>query len=400
MGKPQDNQDSPDLPPPYEQAVTAPSSSSAFPTTAPAPVPIPGNSPYHSISPEARNSNQVTLSPELSQDASALHALITRQADIPPCPLLSVRGTHTISRSENHGRKHRRRNVTDFDFKIDLTRYVVGNNHDDDTWHELHVARDSDGEKKYRGGRFPSTRWRGHCCCSRQQRIRLPSPEDGEEHMGLVGRSEGDLEPSSSPGAEPGLIGWCERFCEDPGQVKSFTFKRTVTGLDSTIIRSALKSHLRALNYSGTVDISTSISNRSFTVYSPHWINRARNNNWIYYGCILLQLWVVTWPVIWLLEHRYEVVQSEWRFSRDITPGGNSKAYVTGQSEAAVAKDVAPVVTQAAWERRRSGNVLTQEETETLRRLEQEGRERGGRVVVVNWGEMGEWGTNQYTWAG
>lgn len=177
-----------------------------------------------------------------------------------------------------------------------------------------------------------------------------------------------------------------------------FTFQRSVSGLDSEIIRSALKSHLRALNYRGKVEVSTSIANESVTIYSPHWINRARNNPWIFYGCLLLQLWIVTWPVLWLVERKYRVVESEWRFSRP--SGAHGKSFAAGRSEAEVAKEVAPVVTQAAWERRRTGNVLTGEEVDTLRRLELEGRQRGGRVMVVNFGDMGEWGNNHYTFAG
>lgn len=183
-----------------------------------------------------------------------------------------------------------------------------------------------------------------------------------------------------------------------------FTFTRSVSGLDSSVIQSSLKSHLRSLNYRGKVEISTSIANRSVTVYSPHWINRARTNPWIFYPCLLLQLWILTWPLLWLLERKYRVVDAEWRFSR---PGagagagaGTGKRFVTGRSEAEVAKEVAPVVTQAAWERRRDGKMLTAQEVETLRQLEWEGRQRGGRVMVVNFGDMGEWGNNHYTFAG
>ncbi|KAK1146626.1 hypothetical protein N8T08_002699 [Aspergillus melleus] len=414
MGKPPQPipGDGDELPPPsYEQAIIQPSSSAASNSYYQSPIlasPIPSEQPYLSINANTRASNQVTLDADLSADPSALHALVARQADVPARPVLTIRGTHTVTRSENHGRKHRSRNVTDFDFKVDLSPYVVGSgpqgDRDEDGWHELKVVGDGDGVKRYRGGVFPSRRWKGHGCCGKKKKrgaIRLSGQGDGDdENVGLVRGSEegrGDVEEGLGRGS-PGLIGWCDRFCEDPAPVKSFTFERSVSGLDSDIIRSALKSHLRALNYRGKVEVSTAIANRSFTVYSPHWINRARNNPWIFYGCLLLQLWILTWPVLWLLERKYRVVESEWRFSRP--SGANNKTFAQGRSEAEVAKDVAPVVTQAAWERRRAGNILTAEEVDTLRRLELEGRQRGGRVMVVNFGDMGEWGNNHHSFAG
>lgn len=115
---------------------------------------------------------------------------------MPARPTLTVRGSHTVSRSENHGRKHRSRNVTDFDFKVDLAPYVVsGRDGEEDGWYALRVVGDGDGERQYRGGVFPSRRWKGHSCCRKRQAVRL----EDEENVGLVGQTDTD--------GRPGLIG-------------------------------------------------------------------------------------------------------------------------------------------------------------------------------------------------
>ncbi|KAE8356269.1 hypothetical protein BDV28DRAFT_116475 [Aspergillus coremiiformis] len=396
MGKPQPSSNSNDLPPPYEEVVAGHTplddGDSPLPLAGPSTETLRShNQPQANLKPEITKRPSITLSPFLSQDPSALHSLISHEARLPPQPVLSVRGVHQETRATRNDRNEsnnenrnetRTESVVDFDFRIDMANYLIGNVDRDPDWHELHVARDGDGEKLYRGGRCPSRKWipsgRGRC-------IKLPSIEDGAdtENVGLVEDNEG-----------PDLMGWCERFCQDPSPVKSFTFTRHIEKFDSSIITSALTSHLRNLGYRGNILISTSFSNNSFTVYSPHWINRGRNNSFVYYTCLILQLWVITWPIIWLLERRYEVVRSVWLFSREV---GSQRVYACNQDEEHVAEELAPVVTQAAWERRSDAKFLTDQDMRLLRRLEREGQERGGRMLVVSWDRISDWGQDEYT---
>ncbi|XHF99735.1 hypothetical protein AWENTII_003225 [Aspergillus wentii] len=210
------------------------------------------------------------------------------------------------------------------------------------------------------------------------------------------------MQNAGEDGSSPGLLGWCERFCNDPARVKSFTFKRTLHGLDSSSLNSALTSQLRSLNYRGNVHIYVSLSRGSVTVYSPHWINRLRTNKFIYWLCIILQLWILTWPIIWFLERRYEVVRSVWYSSRDVKdsrhPAGWRKVYACGHDENALADLWGPAVTQAAWERRLYGDVLSEQEVERLLRAGRERRERRGIVIdplvlgmVRGVGQVGRW---------
>ncbi|KAE8380371.1 hypothetical protein BDV26DRAFT_290456 [Aspergillus bertholletiae] len=390
MGKLQPNGDPNDLPPPYEQVVSGQpvwdygdtdAPLLAGPSTGPPPIPdIPGQD---DATLEVTERPSTTMSPFLSEDPAALHSFISHESRMPPRPCLSVRGVHHETRPDRNDRKENRtETVVDFNFQINMVNYLVGDLDRDAGWYQLRVARDGDGQKLYRGGRCRSQTWKRH---ARGRGVRLPNVEDGTdtENAGLV---EDD--------AGPDLMGWCERFCQDPSPVKSFTFTRHVENFDSSIIHSTLTSHLRSLNYQGNIDISTSFSNQSFTVYSPHWINRARQNSFVYYACIILQLWLITWPIIWLLERRYTVVKSVWLFSREV---GTRRIYARGRDEISIAEDLAPAVTQAAWERRQDGKILTEQDMRLLRRLEREGRERGGRILVANWDRISGWGRDQYT---
>ncbi|RAL13414.1 uncharacterized protein BO97DRAFT_366944 [Aspergillus homomorphus CBS 101889] len=324
------------------------------------------------------------MDPVLSEDASALHALIVRQARTPPRPVLTIRGTHQETHEESdsydnnhHNKRTRNETVFDFYFKINLSNYMVRDSDADrDGWRVCSVVRDGDGQEAYRGGRCRSDTWAGHTRRSRSHAAHVEGASEGEL-VGLV----------AEDGEEPGLMGWCDRFCLDPGPVKSFRFTRSIVGFDVATLRSLLSSHLRNLNYQGNIDISIAVANKDLTVYSPHWINQLRNNSFAYWACIILQLWIVTWPIIWFLEHRYDVVRTVWYFSgvRE-----SQTIYACHRDEAAIAKELAPIVTQAAWERRINGEVLSSQEMDLLRQLGTEGSER--RVVMMSWDRIGGWG--------
>ena len=167
-------------------------------------------------------------------------------------------------------------------------------------------------------------------------------------------------------------------------------------------MNSALTSQLRSLNYRGNVHMYVSLARGSVTVYSPHWINRLRTSKLVYWLCIILQLWILTWPVIWLLERRYEVIQSVWYSSRGVKdshhPAGWRRVYACGYDENALADYWGPAVTQAAWERRLYGDILSEQEVERLLRAGRDRRERGGVVIdplvpemVRGVGQIGQW---------
>ena len=219
MGKLQQNCDLNDLPPPYEQVVSGQPSlgnvdnDSLPPLAGPsaAALPVAENQVQDNDRADITERPSTTMSPFLTKDPAALHSLISHEARIPPRPCLSVRGAHQETHPDRNDRKENRtESVVDFDFRINMTNYLVGDPDCDAGWFQLRVARDGDGQKIYRGGRCRSRTWKRH---ARGRGIRLPSVEDGTdaENVGLV---EDD--------AGPDLMGWCERFCQDPSPVKSY----------------------------------------------------------------------------------------------------------------------------------------------------------------------------------
>lgn len=52
----------------------------------------------------------------------------------------------------------------------------------------------------------------------------------------------------------------------------------------------ALKKHIKSHDYRDSVQTFMIHANESFTIYSPHWINRLRLNNTVRWMCFLTGL--------------------------------------------------------------------------------------------------------------
>ncbi|KAL4949053.1 hypothetical protein BDW69DRAFT_82721 [Aspergillus filifer] len=330
---------------------------------------ISGGRKYHSIRDAARTGGVATLDPGFSTNATLLESLLTQQTRLPPRPCLVVHGSHKETRKS--GNETKSENVTDFDFRIDLTRSILRWGRHEHTgpskrWAYTTVVSDGDGQKAYRGGRIRS---RAH----NSGRIAL----DGEENERLMDEENGGQN-------YPGLKGWCERFVKDPAPVKSFTYRRHLHGFDANPMKTALTTHIRSTGYQGHISISPVIANGFVTFYSPHWINKARNDAWIFWPCIILQLWIITWPIIWFMERRYEVVRSEWFSSQSVAdpslPGGSAKIYAGGHDEATAAELWAPVVREAVWKGICHGEILGDAEIEEFNRQGVQRRETLGQA--------------------
>ncbi|KAJ5825800.1 hypothetical protein N7474_002938 [Penicillium riverlandense] len=316
-----------------------------------------------------KKSGTKTLSPSLTDSPRSLYRLIAQQAQLPPRQYVHIEGYRATGTGKD------RVFETQFDFSLDLTPTLLDLSDDNREWHELRVVRDRDGQEAFRGGMFPSL----------EEPSRLKGLVTNLQEYGNQELEDQSLLGAASDGSNegiPSLMGWCERFCRDPAPVRSFTFIRELNGFDVNPIRSELKSYIRSLNYRGSIKITASIPNEFVTIYSPHWINRLRNNTFVWWLCIILQLWIVTWPAIVLLEKRYQVVQSVWRSSRlveDVTTLSRwRKIYAHGRSEAELADFWAAAVTQAAWEQKDSGEILTEHDLPRLLRRGQERIERIG----------------------
>jgi hypothetical protein len=159
-----------------------------------------------------------------------------------------------------------------------------------------------------------------------------------------------------------------------------FTLKRHVRNFDHQAVINCLKSHIRDINYRGAISMQLVVSKGTITVYSPHWINKLRNHGAVYWIFILTQLWILAWPVIWLLEKRYEIVDSSWYASRAVEDSAGhlrARTYAHGSDEHALGEFWAPAVKQAAWARRTNGEIVSREDAQRLQGLTTEQLLRG-----------------------
>ncbi|KAJ5733413.1 hypothetical protein N7493_002199 [Penicillium malachiteum] len=376
--------DSDDLPPPYTdepEYITPPA-----PGIAPLPLHLRlVDSAYHlpdSIF-RATDKRAISIAPALSRNSDELFHIIRRQMKLPPRPLLWIKGTHT--ESSNNGKKKENNHVTDFEFKLDLAETILTGWEDGSPlksrWVAEEVLNDEDYKPAFRGGRTKTRVYHapGSCGIRSEDRDALLASDE-------ILDAEGADEPRTDNEAH--LKMWCERFCNDPSPVKSyvssnhynrtklihyrFTLQRQIAGFDWKAMRNVLTSHIRELNYHGSVSFSFTIAQEHVTIYSPHWINRLRANRYVWWTFVILQLWILSWPLIWFMEKRYELAHTRWYSSIDcpLNETGLNKEYARGRDEATLGLFWAPAVKRAAWSRRcGEGDTLTRMDAERVQGL-------------------------------
>ncbi|PGH02531.1 hypothetical protein AJ80_08842 [Polytolypa hystricis UAMH7299] len=342
-----------DLPPAYTDAT--PTLTHATPATANMPTPsntiTAPESPYAVLgsrtitSSRTGTSYRVSLAPELSKNPADLYWVMSSHIKLAPRPHIHVRGTHTEKQrnNNNNGNNNKGSNsetVVDFDFTIDGAGTVLPGS--DTSWDAAKyapfrfatVVADGDGINAYRGGRFKSTGAK-----------KVASVGGGDvEGNGAAGGAEGEaLLPTQD------LMQWCERFCQDKAGVKSFVLHRTIRDWNHPMVTQRLTALIRATKYRGDITIKPFTHDANLTIYSPSLLNRLRTNPFVWWTCVILQLWILTWPLLILLERRYEVVNVDWYAARVGT-------YACGMSEEEWVAFFAPAVRAAALGRRQCAN--------------------------------------------
>lgn len=70
-----------------------------------------------------------------------------------------------------------------------------------------------------------------------------------------------------------------------------------------------------------------------------------RANKYIWWIFVVLQLWIITWPIIFFLERRYEVAHIVWHAALDPgTDSGLIKCYARGRDMGTLAEYWGPAV--------------------------------------------------------
>ncbi|KAI4228755.1 MAG: hypothetical protein LQ349_006503 [Xanthoria aureola] len=220
---------------------------------------------------DAKGSTTTYISKTLSSDPAVCQAFIETKAQVHIQPTVRLVGTHTETRRRD--KKDETTQITDFDLAVPLNSLFA---HE---WARTKIVENS--QKAYRGGIWKQfdPRVKAH-------------PE--------------------AAATTPSLQEWCHRFCASSASAKSFKISRTVTELHRITITNSLTEAIRGTNYRGNIAITYPVCHRATTIVSDQWINRYRHNKYIWWICVILQLWIFTWPVLWLMTKRWEIFSVEW----------------------------------------------------------------------------------------
>jgi hypothetical protein len=77
-----------------------------------------------------------------------------------------------------------------------------------------------------------------------------------------------------------------------------------------------IESVIRSTNYRGHIQIGFQLAPRTITVQTNSLLNRLRHNKFFYWFCIIFQLWVITWPILFFMTKRWAVVTVGWEYAR------------------------------------------------------------------------------------
>jgi hypothetical protein len=224
-----------------------------------------------------------TRFPNYSTDAAHLEAFIKEQLAFPASYFVRLCGTHTETR--RNGTKETEDKITDFYIRINIT-YLLGRPGSGE------VEFLPDNKRGYRGTIVP--------------RLKPNTPITLDEEV-----SQNNNELSI----------WCRKYVSDPSSIKSFTLKREILNHDTKKIEQLLRSAIAETNYRGHLSIDFPKQHERVVIYSPAMINHWRMTVWIRWVFYLTFLWVFTWPVLFFLTSRYEVVKGIYKYAD--SPSGN-----------------------------------------------------------------------------
>lgn len=215
------------------------------------------------------------------------------QASFAPTYFVRLTGTHTQTTTRN--KKDEKTTITDFMIQINLTHLLQPRPREGGYLEIL-----PDNKRGYRGGIFPG--------------LKLTAYED-------------DLETHPDE-----LRAWCERYVNNHASVKSFQLKRTIINHDKKKLDQLLRSAIAETNYRGHLQISWPTQHKRVIVYSPGLINRWRTTTWIRWVFYLTFLWILSWPILFLLTRKYEVVKAVFPYA-DAPHSGDVSRNPTVMSE-------------------------------------------------------------------
>ncbi|KAM0133992.1 hypothetical protein ACHAP3_005708 [Botrytis cinerea] len=235
-----------------------------------------------------------TRFPNFSTNATTLYDMIREQTKYPPGYYVNITGWH--NETKRQGNKETKSKIIDFLIRINITHLLargVGLSGE--------VECLPNNVKGYRGGRISSSE---------------PTVIADEETQ------------------TDELKAWCEEYVSNPAGVKSFMLKREIINHDTKKLEQHLRSTLAETNYRGHVEIDFPSTHKRLIVYSPGKINEWRITTWIRWVFYLTFFWLISWPVLFFLTHKYEVVKVIFPYAdRLVDDGGGRTCTIMSEVE-------------------------------------------------------------------
>ena len=241
--------------------------------------------------------------PLYSQDAGILGKILQDQAKYPPTFTIQIVGTHTeTTRTKD---KQEKKTVTDFNVRLDMTHLLVPNSTTSPSllWHDFDIP-------------LPQIKaYRGH-------------------------RTKTHSTPESAQDADA----YIQSYISSPFPVRSFTLNRRIMYHETAALETLITSLVGSTNYRGHLRVSFPITRNRLTVYSPCWQNDYREKTWLRWLFYLTFLWIFSWPYLWFVTRRWEVVTAVFPYSS--SPECGNRKFVT-KSEQAFFEEWRPSIRRA-----------------------------------------------------
>lgn len=215
--------------------------------------------------------------PDFSESSSALQEMLEEQAKYPPVFTARIIGTHseTVQRKD----KKETTTVTDFDVRLDMTHLLVRGPHVPN-YLQIHGWLQANAEERVYQG----------------QRTKRMVSADREPGTDIAATVIEDYTTSRYP-------------------VRSFMLRRQMFNFDEAALEHLLSSLVGSTNYRGHTKISFPVTRNRVTVYSPCWQNKLRDKTWLRWIIYLTFLWIFTWPYLWFVTRRWEVLVAPFPYS-------------------------------------------------------------------------------------
>lgn len=206
--------------------------------------------------------------------------MLEEQAKYPPILIARFRGRHTVSVGDERSSSHH--TVTDFDIKLDMTHLLVPCLDTPKYLRPRGLQHRSIGTRVYQG-----------------QRTKRQVSKDIESGINAVGAA-------------------VQAYISSEFPVRSFTLQRQILHQDATLLKGLLTCLVKSTDHQGRTEISFPITHNYIRVYSPCWQNKVRSKIWLRWLAYLFFLWIFTWPYLWFVTRRWDVLVSQFPYGSSL----------------------------------------------------------------------------------